>query len=218
MAVYILEIIVVLLVFLLPAFLPVSADQGMNTGFFLSYLLISVPQIFLLWYYLKTRDPGLLPAFGLRRIQSMDALWGLLCVPAVFAIYFFIAVVLGAVLPKEAGEWFSQGYRWKLSNPLALPSALAFCLATGYREEMLFRSYLFVRCTQTGLPVPVTIAVNSLLFASLHLYEGPVGFIFAFVIGVFFAAVFLRFRTIHIPGIGHGLFNFAALVISMLVP
>jgi uncharacterized protein len=218
MAIYIVEMVIVLVLFLLPSFLPVSGAEAMSPIFILSYLLVALPQVFLLWYYLANRDPGLLDGFGLKRIRGLDVVRGVLCAPVLFLIYFALAFGVTFLLPREAGDWLAEGYRWKLSNPAAIPMILVFCLATGYREEMLFRSYLFVRCTQTGLPVAVTVIVNSLLFASLHLYEGPLGFVFAFSISLFLAFVFIRFRNIHIIGIGHGLFNFAALLISMLFP
>ncbi|MBN1411211.1 MAG: CPBP family intramembrane metalloprotease [Spirochaetales bacterium] len=215
MAIYIVEIIVVMVLFLLPSFIPVSADGGWDVAFFVVYFITAAPQIFLLWFYLKNREPESLPLFGLVKISFKDTLFGLLFMPGLLVIYFVIVMTV-ILFPPEVTQWFSEGYRWHVNHPELLPLIFVFCIVTGYREELLFRSFLYVRCTQLGIPVPLAILVNSLLFASLHIYEGPLGFVFAFAISLYLAHLFYRYRNIHIIGLSHALFNFTVLLLSIL--
>ena len=87
-------------------------------------------------------------------------------------------------------------------------------MATGYCEELFFRSYLMRRLAQAGLPRIWTAIASSLLFGSGHGYQGVVGLVSGSLLGLYFAWRWDRARNIHEIALGHGLFDavvFAAL-------
>jgi membrane protease YdiL (CAAX protease family) len=110
------------------------------------------------------------------------------------------------------------GLRWHLSSGLEIPLAVGGSLATGYREEIFFRAYLLTRLGQAGLAPWAAVTTTTVLFALGHLYEGPLGVATALGTGVWFCVVFLRTRRLHVVAIAHGLWNAAALALTLVIP
>jgi hypothetical protein len=81
-------------------------------------------------------------------------------------------------------------------------------VANSFAEELICRAYLITRLEQlTGSNV-FALVTSSLLFASYHIYQGPIGIQCAFATGLVFGMVFLRSRRIWIPILAHTILNF----------
>ena len=84
-------------------------------------------------------------------------------------------------------------------------------LATGYREELFFRSYLLPLLSKT-IPPFFAVAFSSALFAACHIQQGGSGIILSFANSLLLSAIFLRHKNFHINSLTHAFFNFFILV------
>jgi membrane protease YdiL (CAAX protease family) len=213
------------LVFYLPGYLWTQQkilDNAAETlqSYMLQFLTVAVPQILLLLYVLYLRAESSQPAslglrdFGLHRFKARDLLYAL----AIFAGLSLILTLLGFILtlfPESGRSLFSSGFRWKLEDPRLIPLVLLFCLVTGYREELYFRSYLITRFRQLRLPLAIGIGLSTVLFSAGHTYQGLAGLSVALIQGLYFSILFVRLKNIHPLAIAHGLYNTLVLVISL---
>jgi hypothetical protein len=222
-----LEIALLFLVFYLPGYLwpGLQLDYGAaNLGpYMLQFLTIAPPQILLLLYILNLRAESAggntqlrLAEFGLRRPRSTDLLYALAIFGGIVALLLLLGLIL-SLLPAAGRSMFTRGFRWKLEEPRLIPLVLLFCLVTGYREELFFRSYLITRFSQLGLPAAAGVGLSTMLFSVGHLYQGVAGLAVAVIQGLYFAILFVRLRNLHPLALAHGLYNAAALLVTLFV-
>jgi len=179
------------------------------------YLLVSVPQILLLVYILWLDPDVSLSEFGFRRPRRREWLGG----AALFAVLCALLMAirfLSPLLGEDARDAASRGYRWRLPDPALLPLAVLFSVAAGYKEEVFYRAYLLTRFRSPILPVWTVAVAGSLLFAWGHVYQGITAVVFAFLQGLLFCAGFLKIRNVHVLAAAHGLYNFLALLLTLL--
>ena len=209
--------VLLFLVFYLPGYLWPDQDIIQNLTslgpYMLQFSVMAVPQILLLLYVLRLRKDNW-TSFGLLAPRPVDLLYALVIFAGIFALLLIMGLIL-ALLPAGGEALFSQGFRWKLKDPRLMPVVLLFCLVTGYREELFFRSYLLTRFSQASLPVAAAIGMSTLLFASGHVYQGLAGFAVAAVQGLYFSILFIRLKNIHPLAIAHGLYNTTLLVVTL---
>ena len=90
-------------------------------------------------------------------------------------------------------------------------------LSAGIFEELLFRlgipALLF---GITGL-APLSFAIAAVIFGMLHLYQGPLGILFAALLGVVFAALYVLTGSIAAPIVLHTLVDLRTLVLIPVV-
>jgi len=90
-------------------------------------------------------------------------------------------------------------------------------LSAGIFEELLFRlgipALLF---GITGL-APLSFAIAAVIFGMLHLYQGPLGILFAALLGVVFAALYVLTGSIAAPIVLHALVDLRTLVLIPVV-
>jgi membrane protease YdiL (CAAX protease family) len=219
--------ILLFLLFYLPGYLwpqqeLLDSSEGLRS-YMLQFLTIGGPQILLLLYILtlRGREEGCVgetpyAEFGILRPRVKDLLYALPVFAGVFALLALLGFIL-SMMPAAGRSAFTTGFRWKLEDPRLIPLVILFCLVTGYREEMFFRSYLLTRFRQLHLPAFLGIALSTLLFAAGHVYQGVAGLAVALIQGSYFAILFVRFNNIHPLAIAHGLYNAAVLVVTLFV-
>ena len=95
-----------------------------------------------------------------------------------------------------------------------IPLLLLFSLATGYKEEIFFRSYLLTVFTSAGVKFSTIALISTCLFALLHSYGGIIGVLIALINGFIFCYVFKKTRNVHVIAIAHALYNFTVLVLQ----
>jgi len=188
--------------------------------FMARFLAAAAPQVLLLGYLVWLRGPSepgrsVWVEFGIARPRPADLAWALALLAGAFLLLAAAGSLL-SLLPSEARRQLAGGFRWRLSGPRLLPLAAAFCLATGYREELFFRAFLITRLRQSGLSPAACAAASGLLFALGHVYEGPAGLGVALLLGLYFAAAYLRLGSLHRVAWAHALYNFAVLASTLL--
>jgi len=217
----ILEMILLFLLFYLPGYLwpqqeMLDSSESLRS-YMLQFLIVALPQILLLLYILTLRaGENAYTEFGIPRPRARDLLYALLVFAGVFALLTLLGVIL-ILLPSAGRSLFTTGFRWKLEDARLIPLVVLFCLVTGYREELFFRSYLLTRFRQLHLPVFLAVGMSTLLFAAGHVYQGAAGLAVALIQGVYFSILFVRFKNIHPLAVAHGLYNATVLVITLFV-
>ncbi|MBX3194750.1 MAG: type II CAAX endopeptidase family protein [Schumannella sp.] len=107
-----------------------------------------------------------------------------------------------ALLPRNRGE---------------LPYGAGLAVTAGIVEEVLFRlalPALLFGITQDALVAFLGAAV---VFGVLHVYQGPLGMLFAFVLGLVFTALYVATGTIVVPILAHALIDLRSLVLIPVV-
>jgi len=214
------EALLIFLVLFLPGYIaqpiPAASASIVTVRAMLQSVALGVPQVLLILHLLRVQADVPLEHFGLYRLGRRDVLRAAAAFVGSLALAAPLVAALALVPALRA--FGATGYRWSLSSAWELPLALAFGLTAGYREELFFRAYLLGRFDQVGIPRAAGVAASTALFALGHFYEGALGVALALVLGLYFAFVYLRSRSLHVPAVAHGLFNAALLALSLVAP
>jgi membrane protease YdiL (CAAX protease family) len=214
------EPVLLFTVFFLPGYLaqnsPVNQAMFNDLSFNLYFTLTAAGQIFLLLYVLSLRESRRVREddYGLRNIALPDV-FKALAVSVGAGICILPFLIIPSLLGKEAADAFTNPVAWEISNPAMIGPILITCIATGYREELFFRSYLLTYMKQRNIPAAAAIIASTLLFGLGHVYQGIVGFAGTAVIGLFFALMFVRKRNLHSVALAHGIYNFVTLMVNL---
>jgi membrane protease YdiL (CAAX protease family) len=103
-----------------------------------------------------------------------------------------------ALLPRNRGE---------------LPYGAGLALTAGVVEELLFRLALPALLFGVLGSGPLAFGLAALLFGALHLYQGPLGITFAFLLGLLFTALYVLSGSILLPMALHALIDLRSLVL-----
>ena len=184
-------------------------DQSIlyTNSYNISYILTMLPQILLL-IFVATRG-GEAELYGIRSVTPRDLVFVLLTVVALLVIALPVIAANGSI-----DRIFTRGESPELGFS-AIVLIVASALATGYREELFFRSNFYVRIRNHGLKVTAAALASSLLFAAGHIYQGAAAFGGAFAMGLFLVFLFEKQRKIHVIAIGHAGFNTIMLLIAL---
>ena len=213
------EPIILFMVFFLPGF--ISQTQVVDGSIFNSvwfnfiYIITVIPQILLILYLIEKKPKDKIPLYGITKIEKIDLVYSLLYFAGIMIIIIGTSII-STIITDFGFDSYSEIPLWKLDNKRLIPLILLTCMATGYSEELFFRSYLL---TEFHLPGKEIYAVtgSSILFALGHIYQGLPGFIGTFAIGFFLALIFVRKRRLHTIAIAHGIYNFTVLMISTTI-
>ena len=213
------EPIILFMVFFLPGF--ISQTQVVDGSVFNSawfnfiYIITVIPQILLILYLIGKKPKDKIPLYGVTKIKKIDLVYSLLYFAGIMIIIIGTGII-STIITDFGYSSYTELPLWKFDNKELIPLIFLTCMATGYSEELFFRSYLL---TEFHLPGKEIYAVtgSSLLFALGHIYQGLPGFLGTFAIGIFLASIFIRKRRLHTIAIAHGLYNFTVLMISSAV-
>lgn len=214
---FLLELILFFLTFFLPGYVSQGgfmANGMVGTPAMLQSMLVGVPQFVLMVYVASLSRETSLESWGFSSFRGSDALRVLLVLLGCFAIFAPLTMLM-TVLPSNVAKYLASGFRWRLGSVSQIPFAVAFGLVAGYREEFFFRAYMLRRFEQLGFPAALSVVVSTLLFSAGHLYQGPVGLATAAGLGILFAMVYLRRRSLHVIALSHGLYNASVLCLSL---
>ena len=178
----------------------------------LTILIVAVPQVFLVSYVTDLRTPGISPRLGWSTPKMADVVS--LAVALVLLVgALSILTAVATLFPDHPAVW-EPTVKWSFSRYELMPLVVVSSIAIGYREEIFYRAYMWVRGKEAGLHPAVIIGGSSLLFSVGHLYQGWAGFITAFVIGATLGVVFAWRRSLHGIAIAHGLYNTMVLFVA----
>ena len=208
-----LEAFVVFLAFYLASWLSSgsSATSVFRPEFHMMVVATNLPRAILIIYLMAIGDG--FQSFDIGRIKRIDLARGALTGVGSFAVILvpgLLFLALGIENPL-----FAQARSEPRAGAYMIPFILASSMATGYCEELFFRSYLMRRLGQAGLPRIWTAIASSLLFGSGHGYQGIIGIVSGSVMGLFFAWRWSATKNIHEIAIGHGLFDTAVFALLL---
>lgn len=206
-------------VFFLPGYISqgiqeTAPDMFESTFFNIFYLVSTVPQILLTLYIIVLKPGRKLADFDLGAFRKLDPLRALLVLLGIYLCIIPVGLIT-MLLEPELNNKLVYGAGWKFTQFRLIPLVFAVCIATGYAEEIFFRSYLFKSIKNSGTGTIPAAIITTLLFGSGHIYEGYYAFAATSVIGAFLMLVFIKTKSIHTVAIGHGLYNFSVLMITM---
>ncbi len=115
-------------------------------------------------------------------------------------VIFLIAFLLEYLLPESVLVYYFQnnaGFNWKISSKKAFFLMTFTSFFTGAFEELFYRAFVITKFTQMGFPVVATAILSSMFFAYGHLYYGILGFLVTFILGIFFAFTYLRYKNVY---------------------
>jgi membrane protease YdiL (CAAX protease family) len=192
------------------SFLNTAAAEGFSSRAELfKILLYCIPSLALIWYLLlrvkKAKEWNIKPG-------KNDLISCLITLPCLlitgFSIAFISSYTRGADMqvtqnfPSAPAEW----------------TILSFsCILAAYLEESFFRFYILSRRDELKLGAIPAMIVSVALFSICHIYEGPWGFLNAFLSAVILAFVFLRYNALHGIAIAHGLYNITVYFINAMM-
>lgn len=136
----------------------------------------------------------------------------------------FLAMVAGGVLPvlllrTSVDEVPAVGDIRALlpRNRAELPYGAALAVTAGIVEELLFRLALPALLFGITGSAPVAFLGAAIAFGLLHIYQGPLGMLFAFVLGLVFTAFYVLSGSILVPIVLHALIDLRSLVLIPVV-
>lgn len=210
------EPIILFMVFFLPGFLSqsqvIDGTVFNSVWFNIIYLITVIPQILLVLYLIEKKPEEKIHLYGITRFQNKDLLKSLLYFAGIMIIILSTSII-SFLISSSVYDTSTEIPLWQFDNIIIFPLIFITCMATGYSEELFFRSYLISEFHSPGKEKYV-ITGSSLLFALGHVYQGLAGFLGTLAIGIFLASVFIKKRNIHTIAIAHGLYNFTVLMIS----
>jgi len=202
------EAIALLAAFYLAAFIPLipSIPLGLaKAPYHLEVIATNAPRILLILVIMASGDG--LSAFGIGRLTLQVWPRAALCALGALVVALAPAFALGALGWKNpVMEAVRQGPRAGFG---LVPLVMLSSLAVGYCEELVFRAYLLRRLGQIGLPATWAAVVSSLLFGAGHGYQGIVGLVSGFALGLYFAWRWEADRNIHEIALGHAAYDAA---------
>ena len=167
--------------------------------FFGCLLILNIILILVLYVIYHRKEPDMLPFERKNCISKY--IKGYICGLILFTLIWLISLGLGG---------FQVELIFKHGNIAMLCLFFAGYLFQGMSEEVLFRGYLYKRLN-TFLPIPMVIALSSLLFAVMHLRNPGISvlaFINLIIFGVFAALVRYHSNSLWFVGALHSAWNF----------
>ena len=183
-----------------------------STGTMIVYITLSIPQILLIFYFFHIKKWDFKDNFALSNYSSSSRIFKSTLLIMIFTILLIIIANSAALLLKITG--FMQNVPAITSSKQLIPLYLLVSIVTGYREELFFRAYLIKFFEKNTNKVTLTIAISA-MFAICHISQGTAGIIVSFITSVLLCFIFFRYRSIHINGLSHALYNFFVLLASV---
>jgi len=179
------------------------------------YLMQTLPMIALLLFLLYRKGHHWWVPYRLTFFRWKDIPFGILAGIAVW-IALLPLLLISSWLLTGSGAQDAVGIEWKLQSSGILPLVLVTSLTTGYWEELFFRSYLDGQLRKIGMSPACAAITGIVLFASGHLYQGIVPALGTALIGTVLLIIFRCRRSLHTVALGHGLYNFTVLLLSLV--
>ena len=145
--------------------------------------------------------------------RNVDVAWTVLLL-----IAGYLAVLgtlnLYSVLVENFEEAYDDSFMPSAANATIQVSLLLIVsmIMNAVAEELAMRSYLIPKLYELTDSKTSAVLLSSMLFGIYHMYQGSVGFVNAFTLGVVFGAWFVRFRRIWPLIAAHAVWDIVALM------
>ncbi|MBN2352413.1 MAG: CPBP family intramembrane metalloprotease [Spirochaetales bacterium] len=180
------------------------------------YIIMAVPQMGLLVYILSLQKVPL-PAYGIKKPRWSSLGWALIGLGGAFISMSAVAYA-SYLLPEGVRESLFKQAPFAITSPEEIPLMIAFCIFVGYREELLFRSYLIPRLGELGVKPVWAIVGTSLVFGLAHWNQGLLGVAATALIGASFGVIFVLRKDLHAVAWGHALYDIGVFLLMLVRP
>ncbi len=180
------------------------------------YIVMAVPQIGIL-IYLLTLQKVPLPAFGIKKPRWSSLGWAMIGLGGAFISMFAVSYA-SYLLPEGMREVLFKQSPYAITSPAEIPLMVVFCFFVGYREELLFRSYLIPRLGELGVKPVWAIVGTSLVFGLAHWNQGLLGVAATALIGASFGVIFVLRKDLHSVAWGHALYDIGVFLLILVRP
>jgi membrane protease YdiL (CAAX protease family) len=182
----------------------------------IAYIALTVPLIGLVVYLIFIQKEAWAD-FGFKKPRWSTVGWAFIGLSGAFLTMMFV-MMLTAYLPQSVRDSLLKPSALKISSPWEIPLMIAFCIAVGYREELLFRAYFIPRLGQIGVKPVWAVLGTSLVFGMAHFNQGLIGVATTFAIGASFGALFAYRKDYHAVAWAHALYDISIFLITLVTP
>lgn len=181
-----------------------------------SVLIPPIDIILLLLWVWRSRTPW--SAVGLAKPRS----WATVVIAGLALGLALRAFTLLVLLPLMHAPAENPAFKHLQGNTAALPMAILMMgFVNAFGEELVMRGFFFERLTGLIGRNRLALVGISLLTATIfgighYPLQGSIGAVHAFLLGLVFAALYVRTRTIWLPMATHGAYNLAGLTLIYL--
>jgi len=159
--------------------------------------------------------------YGFNKISIKEwskSFFRLLGLSILFSIMLTIIVMLIMFFYKDFNyEGFSKLIGMEKNSISAFSLNLIPIVLIAFTEELCFRSYLYINLNKIIENKWICIVAVNLLFGICHIYQGLIGVISAFFIGIIFSIEFKNHKNIYTISAFHALRNIIALVFRSML-
>ncbi|MDX9899506.1 MAG: CPBP family intramembrane glutamic endopeptidase [Spirochaetia bacterium] len=212
-----LEPVAIVFAMLVPGLIPVSAPQSTTISWLFSGASQSLSQCILLIVIIGAR--GHLREYGAVRPRANDVIKALVLLVMLILVSRASAILGSWVgLAKSGGVAYIRP-RNAFESAAFLGASAIFSITVAYREELFYRVYVLSELRRHGARQGAAILVSTLLFATGHAYQGPVGVLSSLMVGTLMAVAATRGFKLHALAMAHATYNFGVLASLMdIVP
>ena len=118
-------------------------------------------------------------------------------------------------LTISIGYLFFMGNNWNITSNPSICLILSLSMITALSEELYFRSFLLSSLLETGWKNWTALLISTIIFASLHYWQGTGAMLFAILSGGLYACYFLNRCRIITVILAHFIHNSVALILVL---
>jgi hypothetical protein len=159
--------------------------------------------------------------YGFNKISAKEwlkSLFRLLGLTVLSSIVLGIIAMLIMIFSKDFNyEDFYELVSREKNSIAAISLNLIPMTLLAFTEELCFRSYLYVNLNKIIENKWVCIIVVNILFGICHIYQGLIGVVGTFFVGIIFSIEFKNHKNIYTISVFHALRNAVALVMRTMI-
>lgn len=199
--------VVIAFIFWFVMFSPITAQR---VNFWAVMSLAAV--VLTIYSYLFSRD---------RFVKLFNVNWNFIIIGVLSAILLYIVFFIGkyfiALLLESSQNQITSVYSTKSQTPLWLIS-IVLLFIIGPAEELFWRGFVLEKLNSLRNKPFTNLLISTFLYTFVHIWAlNPVLLLAAFICGLFWGLIFLKFKSL-VPGIiSHSIWDFAVFVLFPFV-
>ncbi len=178
-----------------------------NIYFYIQYFITFIIKFFIMIFIIRLNPNYTFYDFGFRKIKISDLKYIIIIVATILAILSISSYILIKLNIKVNQENLIR------ADKKFIPLLFILFICVGYIEEIVFRAYSTVFFEKHNINKYIGLIVSTILFTSLHIYQGIAPTIIIFFVAITLYVFYLKIRNLHILAIAHGIFDFIQILI-----
>lgn len=193
-------------------YLPLIPDKEIKLDLILDFMVYILWQGSVIYFahqagWFKWSDLGISLEKPLRKVSQGILLFFI--IEIIFLILFLSVEQLDKVIGTSIAEsWHDPLPEWQLSKQMLYIFYLA--VTAGFFEEIIYRGLAMREIAKAGLGGIWQVLISAAVFASIHWSIGWFTMTVAFIFGIIWGILYLRYRSLLPIMIAHFIFNFLA--------